>query len=190
MPPRPFPFPINIGTDICSTKRIFQILTARRGHGDSFLKRVLNEKERESLRDDKIGKPLRMYWETRDRLQELRVELKRGGQKGIGRERGHILRDSAIGREALSAGEEKLVEEDDSRSTSTAAKSVPSDERIPETEGAFGRPPKQDTFVDKEEAAKEAIHLKEELEKQFWHVEGSIRRAAEWLAGRQGALLC
>jgi hypothetical protein len=43
--PRPFPFPLNIGTDICSIPRILKILQGVNGR--KFIKRVLSERERE-----------------------------------------------------------------------------------------------------------------------------------------------
>ncbi|KAK2034394.1 hypothetical protein LX32DRAFT_394843 [Colletotrichum zoysiae] len=42
--PRPFPFPINIGTDICQVSRVYRLLASDRGA--SFLRRVLTEDER------------------------------------------------------------------------------------------------------------------------------------------------
>lgn len=43
--PRPFPLPINIGTDICSITRILRILKTEKG--TRFVERVLSERERE-----------------------------------------------------------------------------------------------------------------------------------------------
>jgi hypothetical protein len=43
--PRPFPFPFNIGTDICSIPRILKILKGVSGR--RFVRRVLSERERE-----------------------------------------------------------------------------------------------------------------------------------------------
>jgi hypothetical protein len=42
--PRPFPFPFNVGTDICSIDRIFGILKG--SNGRRFVRRVLIERER------------------------------------------------------------------------------------------------------------------------------------------------
>ncbi|KAK2059878.1 hypothetical protein LY76DRAFT_433083 [Colletotrichum caudatum] len=42
--PRPFPFPINIGTDICQVSRVYRLLASDRGA--SFLRRVLTKDER------------------------------------------------------------------------------------------------------------------------------------------------
>lgn len=44
-PPRAFPFPLNIGTDICHIRRIYDILrTPRAGR---FVGRILTEAERQ-----------------------------------------------------------------------------------------------------------------------------------------------
>ncbi|KAG0652608.1 hypothetical protein D0Z07_0466 [Hyphodiscus hymeniophilus] len=51
MPPRPFPFPINIGTDICSVQRILKLLrnpSARYTRTNLFARRILTTKELES----------------------------------------------------------------------------------------------------------------------------------------------
>ncbi len=42
--PKPFPFPLNIGTDICHSPRIFTILRQKR-IARRFIKRVLTEEE-------------------------------------------------------------------------------------------------------------------------------------------------
>jgi hypothetical protein len=47
MPPRPFPFPINVGTDICSVQRIIRILGDAK-YRSRFPKRILTPKELKS----------------------------------------------------------------------------------------------------------------------------------------------
>ena len=42
--PRAFPFPFNIGTDICSISRVYEILKGNNGR--RFVRRVLIERER------------------------------------------------------------------------------------------------------------------------------------------------
>lgn len=68
--PRPFPFAINVGTDICSIKRIFKLLLARRDP-TPFLRKILNEQERKELPYNKIEKPLSLYFEALDKKKEL-----------------------------------------------------------------------------------------------------------------------
>ncbi|KAH8679049.1 hypothetical protein BGZ60DRAFT_402425 [Tricladium varicosporioides] len=45
MPPRPFPFPINVGTDVCRVSRIARILTKSHDHARRFWERVLSPHE-------------------------------------------------------------------------------------------------------------------------------------------------
>ncbi|KAK1988668.1 hypothetical protein LZ30DRAFT_469552 [Colletotrichum cereale] len=42
--PRPFPFPLNIGTDICQISRVYRLLAS--GRGARFLQRVFTKDER------------------------------------------------------------------------------------------------------------------------------------------------
>ncbi|KAH6676778.1 hypothetical protein B0J14DRAFT_698784 [Halenospora varia] len=45
MPPRPFPFPLNVGTDICRISRIARILTKSHDHARRFWEKVLSPHE-------------------------------------------------------------------------------------------------------------------------------------------------
>ncbi|KAH6672788.1 hypothetical protein F5X68DRAFT_215025 [Plectosphaerella plurivora] len=52
MTPKPFPFPLNVGTDICQISRIFRVLASPRG--SRFVDRILTPSERSAsvaLRD-------------------------------------------------------------------------------------------------------------------------------------------
>lgn len=108
--PRPFPFPINIGTDICSIDRIYNIL--KRTSGLRFVRRVLIERERhEAL--ERLDAPLERWrlagrvgsildWKRREmglsprelekrRLQvEMKKEVLDTAEKDIGGEGGKI----------------------------------------------------------------------------------------------------
>jgi holo-[acyl-carrier protein] synthase len=55
MTPKPFPFPITVGTDICQISRIFRVLASARG--SRFVDRILTPSERAAsavLRDGKL----------------------------------------------------------------------------------------------------------------------------------------
>ncbi|KAE9371549.1 hypothetical protein N431DRAFT_377376 [Stipitochalara longipes BDJ] len=70
--PRPFPFPFNIGTDICSIDRVFSILKGPSGR--RFVRRILNEKERhEGL--ERLDAPLER-WKLAGRVGSV-LEWKR-----------------------------------------------------------------------------------------------------------------
>jgi phosphopantetheinyl transferase (holo-ACP synthase) len=43
--PRPFPFALGIGTDICSVKRIYRILTKPEGRAQQFIRHFFNHTE-------------------------------------------------------------------------------------------------------------------------------------------------
>jgi hypothetical protein len=45
MPPRPFPFPISVGTDICSIPRIQGLLVKDRNSGRKLCRKLLSDKE-------------------------------------------------------------------------------------------------------------------------------------------------
>jgi hypothetical protein len=60
--PKPFPFPLNIGTDICSIPRIQKIfLQATRG--PRFVKRILTKRERQETRS-RWEAPIERYWQA------------------------------------------------------------------------------------------------------------------------------
>jgi hypothetical protein len=70
--PRPFPSPFNIGTDICSISRVFNILKGTNGR--RFVRRVLNERERhEGL--ERLDGPLER-WKLAGRVSSV-LEWKR-----------------------------------------------------------------------------------------------------------------
>jgi NOL1/NOP2/fmu family ribosome biogenesis protein len=70
--PRPFQFPINIGTDICSVQRIYNILTVNNGtRAEAFLRRIFTEKEREQFHGTNYSNTL-LLWE---RSQRKKLEL-------------------------------------------------------------------------------------------------------------------
>ena len=70
--PRPFPFPINVGTDICSVQRIFGILKAQNGNGaDAFLRRILTDQEREQFQHRSYAKTLQLW----HKLQKKKFQL-------------------------------------------------------------------------------------------------------------------
>jgi hypothetical protein len=71
MSPKPFPFPINVGTDICSVPRIFSILT-KRGKAEPFLRQILSVQERNQLTHEKVIEPTRLYFKAIDRAKGLR----------------------------------------------------------------------------------------------------------------------
>ena len=79
--PRPFPFPINVGTDICSVQRIFNILKAQNSSGsDAFLRRILTDQEREQFQHRSYAKTLQLW----HKLQKKRFQLdKRREDLGI-----------------------------------------------------------------------------------------------------------
>ena len=73
MPPRPFPFPITVGTDICSVARIFKILNASADgakRGDRFAKRILVPAELQSRWSPHLS--TLQQW---DSLQKKRIHL-------------------------------------------------------------------------------------------------------------------
>lgn len=79
--PRPFPFPVNIGTDICSVHRIFNILKAQNGSGaDAFLRRIFTDQEREQFQHRSYSKTLQSW----HKLQNKKIQLdKRREDLGI-----------------------------------------------------------------------------------------------------------
>lgn len=81
MPPKPFPFPINIGTDLCSVPRIFSLLT-KPGKAEPLLRQILTVQERNQLTHDKVVEPIRLYFKAIDRAKELRNNGKRLAGKG------------------------------------------------------------------------------------------------------------
>ncbi|KAH8593506.1 hypothetical protein B0O99DRAFT_688728 [Bisporella sp. PMI_857] len=62
MPPRPFPFPsLQVGTDICSVKRIYKLLTKDNGkHAGRFMSKVLVDQERKDAKLKYAGLALRL----------------------------------------------------------------------------------------------------------------------------------
>jgi hypothetical protein len=60
--PKPFPFPLNIGTDICSIPRIRKIFLKATG-GPRLVKRILTERECEETRNRWEG-PIERYWQA------------------------------------------------------------------------------------------------------------------------------
>jgi hypothetical protein len=76
--PRPFPFPINVGTDICSVPRIFNILKLRGERGSNgFLRRILTDKERNQFfrQQTSYSRPLRLWHEFE--TKKIQLDLKR-----------------------------------------------------------------------------------------------------------------
>lgn len=75
--PRPFPFPLNVGTDICSVKRIFNILKTQKD-GNAFLRRILLDQEREQFQQKGYSKLLQTEDKLRKKIHQLikrRIEL-------------------------------------------------------------------------------------------------------------------
>jgi hypothetical protein len=154
--PRPFPFPINIGTDICSINRILQLLTRRKGNGESLMKRILIPQERDALSRERIEKPLRVYWET----VEMRGGMKRAGGVWRGGEVGAISGDGGGG----------------VRGVIVAAEHADPGEVMDMGTGVKGH-------VEGEEA-NGPLRLKEENLGDLYHTHLSVKKAATWLAGR------
>ena len=69
--PRPFPFPINVGIDICSVQRIFRILAEKeRSSGHKFIKRILTKREYDP-ETTRFSHPLRRWWKLQTKREQL-----------------------------------------------------------------------------------------------------------------------
>jgi hypothetical protein len=66
--PKPFPWPLNIGTDICSIPRILGIL--RKKTGRHFVRRILTIEERDHYRG-RVDWPLEKWQETVRRQEQI-----------------------------------------------------------------------------------------------------------------------
>jgi hypothetical protein len=71
--PKPFPFPLNIGTDICSIARIQKIFR-KPSRGPQFVRRILTERECQESRS-RWEAPIERYWQAWRR--RLLLEWKR-----------------------------------------------------------------------------------------------------------------
>jgi hypothetical protein len=75
--PRPFQFPINIGTDICSVQRIYNILTVQNGRrAEAFLRRIFTEKERAQFQGTSYSNTLLLWtrWQKKKLEFDKRIE--------------------------------------------------------------------------------------------------------------------
>ena len=79
--PKPFPFPLNIGTDICSIPRIRKILL-KDTNGPRLVKRILTERECLETRS-RWEAPIERYWQA-DRRRILLAQKK--SQMGLSKD--------------------------------------------------------------------------------------------------------
>lgn len=73
MPPRPFPLPINVGTDICSVQRIYHIIAnGRPEYAARFVKKILTDRESEAKWPaGSMAAPFQHWWSMKKRLRDL-----------------------------------------------------------------------------------------------------------------------
>jgi hypothetical protein len=90
--------------------------------------------------------------------------------------------ESNVSEDLLSAREAN-GEETAAKGSSITINDGPGEEEATETEG-IGKE-KSSNLIDQQDAINEAIRLKKEIDEDNRHLLGSIKRAAEWLAGRQ-----
>lgn len=74
--PKPFPFPFNVGTDICFTPRILHIIQKKTWH--SFIRRFFTEKEREHYKL-RVEQPLRTWHHTISAKEHIKQKQKELG---------------------------------------------------------------------------------------------------------------
>lgn len=167
--PRPFPFPINVGTDICSVHRIFNILKAQNGTGaDAFLRRILTDQEREQFRQRSYSKTLQLW----HKLQRKRAQLiKRREDLGI----------PETWREQLSLMGRGNQDTSDANSATTAPK-------LDGTEGldaATNGQSQLETFTRKVNNVDILRRLEDEMADEQSTILSQLERVAQFLAGRQ-----
>ena len=74
--PRRFPFPINVGTDICSVQRIFNIIAQKNGpYAIKFMTRILTPAEREAD-GASVQKHMNRWWNLQDKRRKWGLERK------------------------------------------------------------------------------------------------------------------
>lgn len=74
--PRRFPFPINVGTDICSVQRIFNIIAQKNGpYAIQFMTRILTPVEREAD-GASVQKHMNKWWNLQDKRRKRGLERK------------------------------------------------------------------------------------------------------------------
>jgi hypothetical protein len=100
--PKPFPFPVNVGTDICHRLRILDILKERR-IARRFIQRILTEEERAENKE-RIEGPLGRW----ERTIHIKYELLAKARNGFLEEgkRGHVLKGGRKGEEIFIVGDD------------------------------------------------------------------------------------
>jgi hypothetical protein len=165
--PRPFPYPITIGTDICSVQRIFNILKAQNSSGaNAFLRRILIEQEREQFQARSYAGTLQL-WHKLQR-QKLQLDKRReylGIPKGWREQLALMARDNPP--------------------TDQSATNTPKLNREARFNMSTNSQTPLESLAHKVNNVEILRQLEDEIEKEDGTMQTQLQKVAQFLAGRQ-----